>query len=179
MWSIGKLASSPFWLKRQYSHRFAARRFTWRPSVNRTARSGDPRRTSPERRAPAKNHLAEMDHPRLLCTTEQVARSALPSRFRASGSKGERWKWLCSVRTEPIVRVFIIVKIELMTNKCRGPTEALTPEKTSESLLERNRSAVGKSQSPAELASALLCSCFASQVACPNRPSCPRDQSTY
>src|SRR5271157_670527 len=48
-----------------------------------------------------------------------------------------------------------------------------------ESLLERNRSAVGKSQSPAELASALLYSCFASQVACPNRPSCPRDQSTY
>src|SRR5208337_4792564 len=33
--------------------------------------------------APAKNHLGEMDHPRLLCATEQVARSALPSRFRA------------------------------------------------------------------------------------------------
>ena len=30
--------------------------------------------------------------PRLLCATEQVARSALPSRLRASGSKGERWK---------------------------------------------------------------------------------------
>src|SRR5271157_4639494 len=42
--------------------------------------------------APAKNHLGEMDHPRLLCATEQVAPSALPSRFRASGSKGERWK---------------------------------------------------------------------------------------
>ncbi len=28
-----------------------------------------------------------MDHPRLLCATEQVARFALPSRFRASGSK--------------------------------------------------------------------------------------------
>ena len=50
MWSIGKLASCPSWLKRQYSHRFAARRVTWRPSVNRTAGSGDPRRTSPERR---------------------------------------------------------------------------------------------------------------------------------
>src|SRR5271157_6435138 len=48
MWSIGKLASCPSWLKRQYSHRFAARRVTWRPSVNRTAGSGDPRRTSPE-----------------------------------------------------------------------------------------------------------------------------------
>src|SRR5208282_538554 len=45
-----KLASCPCWLKRQYSHRFAARRVTWRPSVNRTAGSGDPRRTSPERR---------------------------------------------------------------------------------------------------------------------------------
>jgi hypothetical protein len=39
--------------------------------------------------AAAKNHLGEMDHPRLLCATEQVALSALPSRFRASGSKGE------------------------------------------------------------------------------------------
>src|SRR5271157_5045625 len=45
-----KLASCPCWLKRQYSHRFADRRVTWRPSVNRTAGSGDPRRTSPERR---------------------------------------------------------------------------------------------------------------------------------
>ncbi len=42
--------------------------------------------------------------------------------------------------------------------------------------LERNRSAVGKSQSLGEPASALLCSCFASAVAYPDRPSCPRDQ---
>jgi len=42
--------------------------------------------------APAKNHLGEMDHPHLLCTTELVAPSTLPSRFRASGSKGETWK---------------------------------------------------------------------------------------
>src|SRR5271157_4141545 len=34
-----------------------------------------------------------------------------------------------------IVRVFIIVRIELMTKKCRGPTAALTAEKTSECLL--------------------------------------------
>ncbi len=33
-----------------------------------------------------------MDQSRLLCATEQVASAALPSRFRASGSKGERWK---------------------------------------------------------------------------------------
>jgi len=46
-------------------------------------------------------------------------------------------------------------------------------------LLERNRSAVGKSQPLGEPASALLCSCFVSAVACPDRPSCPRDQSTY
>src|SRR5271157_4247200 len=44
--------------------------------------------------------------------------------------------------------------------------------------LERNRSAVGKSQLLGEPASALLCSCFVSAVACPDRPSCPRDQST-
>src|SRR5208337_321274 len=42
--------------------------------------------------APAKNHLGEMDHAHLLCATEQMAPSALPSRFRARGSKGERWK---------------------------------------------------------------------------------------
>ena len=42
--------------------------------------------------APAKNHLGEIDQPRLLCATEQVAPSALPSRFRASVSKGETWK---------------------------------------------------------------------------------------
>ncbi len=46
---------------------------------------------TPER-CPRQNHLGEMDHPRLLCATEQVAPSALHSRFRASGSKGERWK---------------------------------------------------------------------------------------
>jgi hypothetical protein len=40
----------------------------------------------------AKNHLDEIAQLRLLCATEQVAPSALPSRFRASGSKGERWK---------------------------------------------------------------------------------------
>jgi len=34
MWSIGKLASCPSWLKRQYSHRFAARRVTWRPVLD-------------------------------------------------------------------------------------------------------------------------------------------------
>src|SRR5208337_3326859 len=45
--------------------------------------------------------------------------------------------------------------------------------------LERNRPAVVTSQLLGEPASALLCSCFASEVACPNRPSCPRDQSTY
>ncbi len=38
------------------------------------------------------DRLGEMDHPRLLCATEQVAPSTLPARFRASGSKGERWK---------------------------------------------------------------------------------------
>jgi|SRR5271157_6079748 len=62
------------------------------PNESRTAGPGGPRRTSPERRAAAKNHLGEMDQPRLLCATEQVARFALPSRFRASESKGERWK---------------------------------------------------------------------------------------
>ncbi len=45
--------------------------------------------------------------------------------------------------------------------------------------LERNRPAVVTSQLLGEPASALLCSCFASEVACPDRPSCPRDQSTY
>src|SRR5271166_1539835 len=45
--------------------------------------------------------------------------------------------------------------------------------------LERNRFAVGKYQLFGEPASALLCSCFASAVACPNRSSCPRDQFSY
>jgi len=45
--------------------------------------------------------------------------------------------------------------------------------------LERNRFAVGKSQSLGEPASDFLCTRFASAAACPNRPSCPRDQTTY
>ena len=45
--------------------------------------------------------------------------------------------------------------------------------------LELNRSAVGKYQLLGEPESALLCSCFASEVACPNCPSFPRDQCTY
>ena len=49
-------------------------------------------RPHPRSVAPAKNYMGKMDHPRLLCATEQVAPAALPSHFRASGSKGERWK---------------------------------------------------------------------------------------
>src|SRR5208337_2222926 len=63
-----------------------------RTLANRLRETNHGSTAPPPERCPAKNHLGEMDHPRLLCATEQVASSALPSRFRASGSKGERWK---------------------------------------------------------------------------------------
>src|SRR5271157_461053 len=82
MWSIGKLASCPSWLKRQYSHRFAARRVTWRPSVNRTAGSGDPRRTSPER--PGQETLAER------VVSNGGVRRPSPNESRTAGSEDPR-----------------------------------------------------------------------------------------
>src|SRR5271157_1656039 len=58
-----------------------------RTLANRPRETNHASTAPPRSVAPAKNHLGEMDHPRLLCATEQVAPSALPSRFRARGDE--------------------------------------------------------------------------------------------
>src|SRR5208337_1573985 len=104
MWTIGKLASCPSWLKRQYSHRFAARRVTWRPSVNRTAGSGDPRRTSPERRG--QETLAER-------VPNGGVRRPSPNESAGKGGRGDRK----APERSQFARVLILDKWKLTTNQ--------------------------------------------------------------
>jgi hypothetical protein len=70
-------------------------------------------------------------------------------------------------------------QIRVYDKNMGDPVRPLMADESQKPPLERNRSAVGKSQSLGDPASALLCSCFASAVPCPDRPSCPRDQSPY
>jgi len=65
--------------KRLTSLRCSVTREPWPTDSGRQITEARPH---PRSVAPAKNYLGEMDHPRLLCATEQVAPSALPSRFR-------------------------------------------------------------------------------------------------
>src|SRR5271157_1301655 len=104
MWSIGKLASCPSWLKGQYSHRFAARRVTWRPSVNRTAGSGDPRRTSRlERRG--QETFAER-------VPNGGVRRPSPNESAGKGGRGDRK----APERSQFARVLVVDRAKLTTN---------------------------------------------------------------
>ncbi len=87
--------------------------------------------------------LGEMGHPRLLCVTEQVAPSALPSRFRAVDSRGEielmengQNKAKCSLVSPCQIRAY--------DKQSGGSARPLLADEFQEHPLERNRFAVGQ-----------------------------------